>query len=166
MPAELRVDLHGTGVGDAFVQLEQTKLDFGSVLIGKTRTLKMTLTNIGNAPLTIERLSIDGSGAYKVASGSTCKKDAKVKAGESCVIAVAFRPAETGKANATLTIASDAKDSPSEIALHGQGKGEASLVATPVSIDFGEVVIGDESEPQTVTIGTTARARRRCPGWP
>lgn len=154
-PGELRVELRGTGIGDAFVQLESTKLDFGAVLIGKTRTLKTSLTNTGNAPLTIETVAIDGDPGYRLASGSTCRNGTKVKVGETCILAVAFRPTQAGKASATLTLVTDAKGGPGEVVLRGEGKGEARLAADETRLDFGEVLIGDTSEPLTVTISNS-----------
>lgn len=156
----LQVSLKGTGTGEAFVQLESSRLDFGSVLVGKTRTLKTKLTNTGNAPLVIDELVIDGDPAFRVAGkATTCKAGKKVKAGGSCVLAVAFRPTEAAKASGTLTVRSDAKGEPAAVTLRGNGKGTAKLAASPVAIDFGAIEVDTESEPQTAEItneGTAA----------
>lgn len=162
---ELRIRLHGTGVGEAFVQLEATRLDFGSVLIGKTRTLKTKLTNTGNAPLVVEELAIEGDPVFRVAAKSTtCEAGKKIKAGKSCVIAVSFRPTENARARATLTIRSDAKGEPAEIALRGEGSGKAELAASPARVDFGEVEVGAESDPVTVEIGNDGTAAATLSG--
>lgn len=162
---DLRVALHGTGTGEAFVQLESTRLDFGAVLVGKTRTLKTKLTNTGNAPLVIEELELGGDPTFRVGSkGTTCKAGKKVKAGGSCVIAVAFRPTETARSNGTLTVRSDAAGEPATLTLRGEGKGTAELAASPAGVDFGEIEVGAESDPETVTIANGGNAATTLSG--
>jgi hypothetical protein len=151
--APLGVALHGTGIGQARVQLEATRLDFGTVLVGSTRTLKLALTNGGNAPLGITTISVaGGGGAFRVAKATTCSTERKVKAGASCVLAVAFRPRADARASGTLTVVHDASAEPAEIALRGAGKGTAELTADRTSLDFGDVEVGTTSPPQTLTV--------------
>jgi hypothetical protein len=150
----LRVALHGTGVGAATVVLETTQLDLGSVLIGKTRTRRVTLTNAGNAPLLIQELVIEGEGAadFRVGRATDCSTEERLPAGATCVIAIAFAPKQGGPSAATLAIVHDAEGSPSGVELRGEGRGQAELVVTPTGLDFGEVELGSASDVQTVTV--------------
>jgi hypothetical protein len=153
--APLRVALHGTGVGAAAVVVETTRLDLGRVLVGKSRTRTVGLTNAGNAPLAITDLSIEGDGAasFRIArKPTTCSLQRAVPAGGSCTIAVAFSPAATGPAAATLSIAHDAPGSPSVVDLRGTGTGMAAPELSKSSLTFGQAPVGASSKAQTVTL--------------
>jgi hypothetical protein len=150
----LRVQLHGTGVGAATVVLDTTRLDLGTVLIGKSRTRPVTVTNAGNAPLAIEDILVDGADAavFSIGRGTDCSTEERLRAGASCQIAVTFRPTEGGGRTAELVIVHDAEGSPAGVALRGEGRGQAQLALDPTTIDFGQVDVGSTSGVETVTI--------------
>ena len=150
----LRVDLHGTGVGAATVVLDTQRLDLGTVLIGKSRTRTVTMTNAGNAPLAIEDILIDGAdaGVFSIGRATDCTTEAGLPAGASCEIAVTFRPSEGGGRTAELVIVHDAEGSPTGVELRGEGRGQAQLALDPSTIDFGEADVGSTSDVETVTI--------------
>lgn len=149
------VALRGSGVGEAAVVLETTRLDFGSVSLGKgRRTRQVTLTNGGNAPLAISELRIEGkhAGDFRIAKKTDCSIDATVKAGATCTIAISFAPREPGKRSAVLVIEHDGVGAPAQVALAGEGAGRAEVVLEPDAVDFGEVGVGGESDAATVTL--------------
>jgi hypothetical protein len=158
--APLRVALIGTGVGEATVVLETTRLDLGTVLIGKSRTRTVSITNAGNAPLAIEEILFDGDGAddYRLGKATDCSTEERLKAGGSCTIAVTFRPRAGGQSRAELVIVHDAEGSPSGVELTGKGRGEAAFELEPSSLDFGDLDVGELGDVKTVTITSTGTA--------
>jgi hypothetical protein len=158
--APLRAGLRGTGVGQATVDLDATRLDLGRVLIGHSRTRRVTLTNGGNAPLAIEEILIDGkdADAFRVGRATDCPTGGTVEAGTSCTIAVTFRPKEGGGHSAELAIVHDAQGSPTGVQLHGEGRGRPQLVIDPTSLEFGPVAVGSTGDVQTVTVRNTGTA--------
>lgn len=72
---------------------------------------------------------------------------------DSCAVEVQFAPADPGAATGSLDVSSDAGDVSS--ALSGTGLAAATLAITPVSIEFGDVVINQTSAAQTVTVTNT-----------
>jgi centrosomal CEP192-like protein len=158
--APLRVALHGAGVGEERVVLETTQLDLGSVLIGKSRTRRVTLTNAGNAPLRIQELVIEGDGAadFRISKATECSLEEPLAAGAACIVAVTFRPKQGGRSAATLAIVHDAEGSPSGVELRGDGVGRAQLTVAPTELDFGEVELGSTSDVQTVTVANEGTA--------
>jgi hypothetical protein len=156
----VRVDLRGTGVGEATVTLDASRLDLGTVLIGKSRTRRVTLTNTGNAPLQIQELVLDGRDAadFRIGRATDCPLEQRLPAEASCTIAVTFRPKEGGESRATLAIVHDAPGSPTGIDLRGTGRGQAALAVEPDALDFGVLEVGDSSGAQSVTVTNTGTA--------
>jgi centrosomal CEP192-like protein len=83
----------------------------------------ITLTNPGNATLTITSISItSGSSDYSQSPPHNCPlSPASLAPNSSCTIKVTFRPTVTGTRNGTITITDSAVDSPQTVALTGTG---------------------------------------------
>jgi hypothetical protein len=156
----LEVELQGTGVGEPAVSLGTNRMQMGSVLVGKgPRTQQTTLTNTGNAPLEIDSLAVEGdTDDFKLASATTCSTDTPLPAGESCVIAVAFSPTETGSRSAAVVAEHNAPGSPSRIELTGTGTANANAKVEPSSLDFGTVEVGAKSGTKSVKLSNTGGA--------
>jgi hypothetical protein len=75
----------------------------------------VTLTNTGNAALTISGISTSAN----FSQTNTCGPS--VAAGASCGISVTFAPTVTGQRAGTLTIADNAANSPQTVGLSGTG---------------------------------------------
>jgi len=130
-----------TGTGTAppapAVTLAPNPVVFASQTIGTTSaTTTVTLTNSGNATLTITGISITGTNPTDFATttgnnpcGST------LAAGASCSIYVTFTPASGVSFSATLSVADNAAGSPQTVALSGSGINPADFTvsATPAS---------------------------------
>jgi sugar lactone lactonase YvrE len=104
-----------------------------------------TLTNTGNAPLTITGISLTGTNSAVFASTNIC--GASLATGASCNIAVTFAPTATGTETATLTVNDNAAGSPQTISLTG------TATAPPPAADFSIAVT---PASQTVTAGSSA----------
>jgi hypothetical protein len=114
------VTLSGTGVGIPVVSLSPTSLAFASTLVGSQSAAQtVTLKNTGTAALTISSFSITGSYASSFAQTNTCGTSLAVSA--SCTISVTFKPTAGGSLTASLSLNSNATNSPQSVALAGTG---------------------------------------------
>ena len=124
-------------------------LDFGPVGVGATSAPQVvTITNVGSGSVT----SFAGGAPW----------DTQFKAGQNCAGGLApgascqytFRFAPTAAGTFTTTSNSSTNVGPFTIELRGTGVG-AGLFVTPLELDFGSVMSGTTSAPQTVTIINT-----------
>ena len=130
-------------------------LNFGSVIVGASSTLTLTLVNDGNASLNGVALAFTSVFTRSVASPGTC--GTSLAATSTCTINVVFSPTAIGPASGTLAItATNGSVQASPVTLTGTGY---SPTVAPSSLSFGNVVAGTTSASQTVTLsnlGTTA----------
>ena len=122
------IALSGTGI--APVSVAPTNMAFGSVLVGTSAPLTLTLTNHLNFGLPWS--SAVASGDFGVSS-NTCAPT--VGAGLSCTILVALTPTALGSRTGTLTINYGAFGSPTLVALSGSGNdsGLTSITVSPTT---------------------------------
>jgi len=122
-----------------------TSLSFGNVTVGSTSTPQtLTLSNMGTATVTVSQASITGPG-FSIVGGMP---SASIAAGQSMSAQVQFAPSSAGSATGSVSIVSDATNSPLAISLNGNGMASLSITAQPVN---QSVVIG-----QTATFSVTA----------
>ncbi len=138
------IALGGNAVSTApKLQVSQTALDFGSVLLGSKSTRTLVVQNIGNAILNITGQTISGLNAsefifIRMSSSS-------IGIGNSDTIEIRFDPLSVGSKTADLLIASNDPNMPTQTI---QLSGTATTVAQPKlslsvnQIDFGSVFIG------------------------
>jgi hypothetical protein len=112
----LNIALTGTGTAPGQLSVSPTTLSFGNVVVGANASLNGSLTATG-ASVTISGGN-SSSGEY-VLSGITFPKT--LAAGGSASFTVKFTPQATGVANASLTFASNASNSPTVETLTGNG---------------------------------------------
>src|SRR5439155_496489 len=96
-----------------------------------------------------------GTNASAFAQNHTC--GASLAAGASCTISLTFKPAATGPAAATLTVADSATGSPQSAALTGFGV-TSTVSLSPTSLTFANQTVGTTSATQFSTLtnsGTT-----------
>ena len=138
------------GLGMAAGQLSESpgSLSFGSVLIGNNQTLPETLTNVGNSSLTISQANATGVGF--TVSGLSLPLTLAV--GQSTNFNVVFAPQASGTVNGNVALVSDAINSPLNLPVSGTGLAQGSLSANPASVNFSNVVVGNnQSIPETLT---------------
>jgi hypothetical protein len=123
-------------------------LDFGPVGVGTTSDpLVVTITNQSFLTLT----NFAGGGVYPPFSAlQNCAGGVPPLA--SCQYFFRFAPTATGVFSTTSNSSNSAGSF--SIALRGTGVGPG-LTASPLSLDFGPVPIGETSDPQLVTIRNT-----------
>jgi hypothetical protein len=146
------VTLSGTGV-TLQLAASPASIGFGSVTVGSSSSQVVTLTNSGTASVTVTQANINGTGFS--ASGLTLPLTVAV--GKAATFNAAFAPTATGSVTGSLSVVSNATNSPAVIALSGTGV-TLNLAASPASLSFGSVNVGSTSPPQTVTLTNTGTA--------
>ena len=140
-----------------------TSLNFGSLPTGTNATQSVTLTNTGNSSMSVSNISVSGTGFS--ATGITVPLT--LAAGQSTSFTVTFDPATTGSLPGTVTISSNAANSPLVISLSGSGTTPVShsvtLSWTPSSTSFagfnvyrGSVSGGPYTKVNTALITATS----------
>jgi hypothetical protein len=117
------VSLSGTGMAStALLNTSASSLSFGNVSLGKSSALSVTLTNVGNSNVTVSQVIV--SGARYSASGVSA--GLILAPGQSATLEATFAPSAAGQLQGSVTVASNASNSPATIALSGDGTQAAS----------------------------------------
>jgi hypothetical protein len=124
-----------TGVA---IDVSPSSVSFGTLGVGQSATQTVTLTNSGTEMLTVSAISVTGTGF--TASGP--KLPVSLSAGQSASVSAVFKPTVDNQETGTITIASNALNSPALVALSGTGTTAAALTVSPASIAFGTVSVG------------------------
>ncbi len=110
------VGLTGTGISGAAVTLSTNSLQLPDTHVNQTcQPGTVTLTSTGSAPVAISSITVSG----QFTETNTCP--ASLTPGNSCAVTVTFAPTTTGAQTGTLTITSNAANSPNTVALSGNG---------------------------------------------
>jgi len=122
------VSLTGTGTTTAgpAASLSLTSLAFGNEPIDITSTSQsVTLSNTGNAALSITGIALAGTNADDFDQSNAC--GSSLAAGASCTIVVMFTPSEAAAETASLSITDNASGSPQTVSLTGTGTHDVIL---------------------------------------
>jgi len=110
----------------AVASLSPTDLSFGEEPVDVTSTAQaVTLSNTGNAALSITSLGLAGINANDFTQNSTC--GSSLAAGAKCMIVVTFTPSIAGSETAALGISDNASNSPQAVSLSGTGAHDVIL---------------------------------------
>jgi preprotein translocase subunit SecE len=137
------------------ITFSTNSLNFGSISINEEKTLELTISNNGSAPLPIENLTITGS-TFQSADKSNCLL---VLAGfTSCKINIRFLSAAAGTFNEKLVIqASLATNNFANVILSGTAVMPAPNIVAPTSLTFSKISIG-ETNTQSLLISNNGTA--------
>jgi hypothetical protein len=113
----------GTTASAPVVSLSPTSLSFGNHQVNTTSSARtVTLTNSGNAALTIHSIGLSGPNSGDFHQQNTCPSSSStLAAGASCFINVTFTPTADGTRSASLAITDNASGSPQSVTLSGTG---------------------------------------------
>ncbi len=120
----LTAPLTGTGV-ESHLQVAPGMLSFGSIALGASANLSLTLANTGTATVSSVALNITGDYAIMTPCSLTT-----LAPGQSCAVTVAFTPTALGARSGTLTVASSDPSSPISVPLTGTGTTNGSFTLT------------------------------------
>ena len=149
----VNVPLTGTGV-QAGLNITPSSASFGNVVVGSPSTQTIQLTNNGTATLTITRINPTGSGF----SIGTLSLPISLNPNQSTTSNVQFAPTSAGTDSGSVSIVSNAPNSPATIPLSGTGIAATHLLSfSSTALTFGNVNTGSSST-QTVTVTNTGNA--------
>lgn len=145
------VPLTGTGVG-ALASVTPASLTYAVQLIGTSSASQAaTLTNTGNASLTITSVTPPTN----FAESNDCPSS--LAAGANCTINITFAPTKAGNLSGNVTINDNSAGSNSQkVSVSGTG---TAMEISPTSLNFGTVEVGTKSAslPVSVTnVGTSS----------
>jgi hypothetical protein len=140
------IPLTGTGVPP--VTVTPPAFNFGNQAIGTTGTARtVAVMNYETVPLTITGISITGN----YSTTTTCPVSPNTLAARaSCTIAISFAPAATGTLTGTLTVSSNASNSPQSVALTGSGI--SPVVLSPTTLAYASQLVGTSSAAKVISV--------------
>ena len=117
--------------------------------VGTRNTYAFTLTNSGSASVTVSQANVSGSGL----SVGGLSLPLTLTPGQKTSFSVVFAPASTGNITGSVSLVSNALNSPTTIALSGTGVQplQPQLSVIPPSASFGDVAVGTRNS-QTITL--------------
>jgi len=161
----LQVGITGTGTKQATATpllSEAGPIVFGDTQVGSSAAAHTTtLSNSGNASLTISTLTLGGNQPGDFVLGGSCVAGGAVAPGGSCTLITALKPTAAGARSADLLLVTDG-GAQFHLALSGNGVAVVittpSLTIAPQSFDFGAVVIGTTSPTRRFTLTNSGSA--------
>jgi subtilisin family serine protease len=112
-----------------------THLNFGEVEVGLSKTLEVTLSNTGNAPIDLSSLQAED------AAFSSNLNSGIIKPGKSKTIEITFKPADGINYQSNSVLSSDADNGPHNISFSGIGLATPKLEIKPeivtINVDAG-----------------------------
>jgi YVTN family beta-propeller protein len=156
------ISLNGTGAGAPApaVNLSSSSLTFASQTLNTTSgSQSVTLTNTGNAALSITSIGVTGANSGDYAQTNNCGSSVAANNG-NCTISVTFTPTATGSRLASVTITDNAPGTPQSISLSGTGAGASAPAVnlSSSSLTFASQTLNTTSGSQSVTLTNTGNA--------
>jgi len=136
------------------LQCNPCRYAFGKVQIGSSISYSVQLSNTGNRMLRIASKSELGS-AF---SFGNFPVPVKIQPGASIQLPVIFTPTAMGHTDGTLTLKSNALNSPLNIHVQGTGMypNSPQLGVTPATLNFGNVTVGSSASLQATLSASNA----------
>ena len=139
--------VNSTGAGaQPQISLAPASVSFGNVTLASANTQTIKLTNSGTTSLTVSQDPVSGSGF----SSSGLSLPLTLSPGQSTNFSVAFAPSAVGSVSGSVSIVSNAANSPTSLALSGTG-----VAPTPPSVAITSPANGT-SASGTITVSGTA----------
>jgi len=138
----------------AGLSVAPSSASFGSVVTGSTNSQTIQLKNSGSASLTISQVAATGSG-FSVTGASV---PLTLAPGATSTFNVQYAPTSAGAVTGSVTVVSNAPNSPSAVSLSGTGVAAAyTLSVNPSSLSFGSVTNGSTAS-QSFSVTNTGNA--------
>jgi parallel beta-helix repeat protein len=111
----------GGGTPSATLSTNPSSLTFASQALNTSSSAQsVTVSNTGTAAANVSGVAATGDFSQTNTCGSA------IAAGASCTVSVVFKPTASGTRTGSLTVSSDASNSPATVALSGTGAGTVS----------------------------------------
>ena len=124
----------------------KSSLSFGSMQVGSSSAQAFTLTNTGTGSVNISQVAATGAG-FTVSGFPGAMT---LAAGQSLPLTASFSPASAGAVAGSISVVSNATNSPLAMSLSGTGV-QPQISVIPSSVSFGNVTVG-VANSQTLTI--------------
>jgi hypothetical protein len=132
------ITLGGTGV-QAQLTASPASTNFGSVITGSSNSQMITLKNGGTASVTITQANTAGAGI----NTAGLSVPVTIAAGGTTSFNIVFAPMSAGTVNGSVSLVSNAPNSPMGLPVSGTGTASTALLsAIPASLPFGNVTVG------------------------
>ena len=137
-----------------------TSIDFGTQTVSVASAPQwVQVYNTGNGPLTITGLTLISTNAPDFTILTNTCLGSPIEPGSSCSIGLTFKPGATLPRTATLVIDNTGTNGQQRISLSGVGANTApGLELSPLSLNFGETILGGTSGVQSVTVTNSGTA--------
>jgi hypothetical protein len=153
-PSTVALNGTGTATPQPAISLSVASLSFGPVSVGdKSAAQTVTLTNSGQAPLTLATLALGGAAAADFSLAGTCANGMTVAPAATCALQLTFAPTAVGSRSGSLTVTSNASNGNPAVALSGTGAQYALSVNPPSATLTSEV--GVTSPPVQAVVTNT-----------
>ena len=151
-PMSVTVTLAVTAAQTNTLTVNPTSVAFGNINVANNNTKTVTITNSGTGSVTISQINVVGLGisVNGVATPTT------LTAGQSTVLSIVYAPTLLGVVAGSVTVVSNATNSPAVILATGTGV-QPQLAANPTSLNFGNVAMGANAS-QNVTLSNNGSA--------
>ncbi len=161
------VSLEGNGIEPVYPQLvvEPEEYNFGSVVVGSSKSKVFEVKNEGFTDLTITEIKFKGKEFTLNLSGgySPCgNPPVTLQPGNSCTFEVTFTPQKDKESKASIEIKSNDPSSKGfKVQLYGKGRYQSPVISvSPDRYDFGAVLIGTYKEKE-FTVENTGEKQLR-----
>jgi hypothetical protein len=135
----LAISLSGMGVAATYaLAVSPPNLAFGNVTVGTTSSQHVTLTNSGNSNVTISGVTVSGTGF----SASGVSSGAMLTPNQTATLSVLFAPTGAAADSGSVSISSNAANSPQAISLSGAGVAQQHSVALNWQASSSSDVVG------------------------
>jgi len=136
------ISLSGTGVQPQ-LGANPSGASFGNVVIGTSNSQTFNLTNGGTASVSISQMNVSGTG-FSITGLPGMPMT--INAGSSATFNAVFTPSANGSVTGSVSLLSNAPNSPLTIALSGTGVAATYLLsANPTNLSFNNVNDGSSS---------------------
>src|SRR5438552_3871463 len=144
------VPVSGTGMTAGQLVATPASVSLGNVQVGTNQTQQVTITNSGGTIVTISQATTVGTGF----STTGLALPLALAAGQSQSFTVTFAPQVAGTVSGSISLASDASNPTLNVPLSGSGVTPGTLGASPSSLSFGTVLVGNNSSLQETLTNT------------
>jgi hypothetical protein len=133
------------------ISLSPTTLTYATQAVATASAAQtITVTNTGNASLTVNRVATTGD----FDETDTCTS-AAIAVNSTCTIQVRFLPTATGSRSGVLTVYGNVAGGQTTATLSGTGSAAAAIVLNPITLTFPSTTINATSPAQNITISNT-----------
>ena len=123
-------------------------ISFSNVKVGNNQSQPATMTNSGGSSLTVNQVTATGTGF----SVSGLSLPVTLAAGQSQGFTVIFAPQSAGSIKGNLAIANTGSSPTVNVTLSGGSQTDGVLTASPLSLNFGSVLVGsNQTLAETLT---------------